>query len=428
MFRGMHMKRSWFAIAGAAILLATGADAAVTVSGSGSNAGSYSFEGISSTGFVTSSDDSFDRSFAGSSAFAATGMLSTSVGAAGSATAYADALWTDTLNFRVTNGTAQSVTPVFLYFDGVSGASGSSNAPGQYSNSTSVLLSSVNGIATTASILQQGTGNFGDNDSYSDESDGWITIQYVGRYAALYGFNIYGAEQDFSFRTMLTSSAESYEFFGIYIQADAYATLRFVLPENVAMTSQGGAFPTLAVSSQDVDAPMLPGSVNADGGFQFDFVAVEGETLFFDPEVAVGYDYVVGSGAPNIATALFPTLLGDADGYEIYAMSDMTTPLFTGVMGGQTVDFATVGYAAGIAGFALRGIDVAAGLDPADTAAFVTGLSFVSSGIGSLTQTPVTILTGPAAVPEPATWAMMILGLGWVGAGFRRRKAMPASA
>ena len=32
------------------------------------------------------------------------------------------------------------------------------------------------------------------------------------------------------------------------------------------------------------------------------------------------------------------------------------------------------------------------------------------------------------AVPEPATWAMMILGVGLIGAGLRRRSAATATA
>jgi hypothetical protein len=51
-------------------------------------------------------------------------------------------------------------------------------------------------------------------------------------------------------------------------------------------------------------------------------------------------------------------------------------------------------------------------------------LNFESFGAGSyggnLTFTP----TATAVVPEPATWAMMFLGFGLVGAGMRRRRSM----
>ena len=34
----------------------------------------------------------------------------------------------------------------------------------------------------------------------------------------------------------------------------------------------------------------------------------------------------------------------------------------------------------------------------------------------------------PSAVPEPATWAMMIVGFGLAGAAMRRRREAPALA
>jgi hypothetical protein len=37
-------------------------------------------------------------------------------------------------------------------------------------------------------------------------------------------------------------------------------------------------------------------------------------------------------------------------------------------------------------------------------------------------------LLQPGAIPEPQTWVMMILGLGAVGAGLRRREQARASA
>ena len=49
-----------------------------------------------------------------------------------------------------------------------------------------------------------------------------------------------------------------------------------------------------------------------------------------------------------------------------------------------------------------------------------TGVTVYQPGFGSLNQTD--IFTFPSgSVPEPATWAMMIVGLGMAGAGLRRR-------
>jgi len=46
-----------------------------------------------------------------------------------------------------------------------------------------------------------------------------------------------------------------------------------------------------------------------------------------------------------------------------------------------------------------------------------TGSSIQSSLGGGFFYTPVT-----GAVPEPATWAMMLLGFGGIGAAMRRRR------
>jgi PEP-CTERM motif len=164
--------------------------------------------------------------------------------------------------------------------------------------------------------------------------------------------------------------------------------------------------------------PLLPGEVGSNGEFIFAFTATPGQTVWIDPIVATGYDYVLGGGSPNILSAIFPEL-GDADGYQIFSLSDLSTPLFTNVMGNQLISFGP----SGIAGFALRGINASLGLNPTNTTAFVTGLSFNVTGTTniSITQTPVTSLIS-GAVPEPASWALMIAGFGLVGSVMRRRR------
>jgi hypothetical protein len=60
---------------------------------------------------------------------------------------------------------------------------------------------------------------------------------------------------------------------------------------------------------------------------------------------------------------------------------------------------------------------------------FATGtsetLSFLSTGTGGAAEPPFSLLDGVSltAVPEPSTWAMMVVGFGLLGyAGFRRRR------
>ncbi len=167
------------------------------------------------------------------------------------------------------------------------------------------------------------------------------------------------------------------------------------------------------------ETPLLPTIVN-DGSFVFDFNVVLNQTVFIDPIISVGYDYVVNSG-PNIASALFPSVPVEAGGFQLFGFNSMTNlydvPL--GSVAPQTVfNFAP----GGVSRFGVRGIDMSALLDPGDPTAFVTGLTFVNAGTVNLSQTPFTIDTGPGAVPEPASWVMLIAGFGLVGAAMRRRR------
>jgi hypothetical protein len=52
-------------------------------------------------------------------------------------------------------------------------------------------------------------------------------------------------------------------------------------------------------------------------------------------------------------------------------------------------------------------------------------LSFLSTGVGTAAEPPFSLLDGVSikGVPEPSTWAMMVLGFGLLGyASFRRRR------
>lgn len=162
--------------------------------------------------------------------------------------------------------------------------------------------------------------------------------------------------------------------------------------------------------------PLQPNGITGDGGYHFDFGVTANQMVFIDPLVAAGYDYRVLSG-PNILSALFPVFAGQG-AYQLFSLDGLTS-LGT-AFGGSIFNFAS----GGVNGFQLRGINTSLGLDPLNPLAFVTGLTFdVGTGVTniSMTQTPYSVDTG-GAVPEPATWAMMILGLGAIGAVMRSRR------
>ena len=74
--------------------------------------------------------------------------------------------------------------------------------------------------------------------------------------------------------------------------------------------------------------------------------------------------------------------------------------------------------------FKLLGIDPELGLNPTNPNAFVTGFIYNGTGLVDVSMKPITewVEGGSGAVPEPATWAMMIMGFGAVGMAARRRR------
>lgn len=163
-------------------------------------------------------------------------------------------------------------------------------------------------------------------------------------------------------------------------------------------------------------APLMPTIVN-DDGWVFTFPAAPEVPVFIDPEIAIGYDYLVNSG-PNITGAWFADVGNSAD-YSLFGWDGFDYTLFLGTIGAeQWFDFG----AGGVDRFAVRGIDAALGLDADDPTAFVTGLKFAGFGPVTVTMSPYSESSGVPGIPEPASWAMLILGFGLVGGMARRRK------
>ncbi|MGH9553613.1 MAG: PEP-CTERM sorting domain-containing protein, partial [Terriglobales bacterium] len=148
-----------------------------------------------------------------------------------------------------------------------------------------------------------------------------------------------------------------------------------------------------------LSTPILPVSITADGGFAFDVPVVGDIPIFIDPAVAVGYHYAVGAGNPLFADVTLPTGIGDS----MYTLS-FDGQSFT-LAGGVNFDF-TKYFTGGVEAFDVTGIETSAGLDPRNTSAFPTELTFVASGDFTGTMTPITL-----TVPEPTTLVLLSIGL-----------------
>lgn len=166
---------------------------------------------------------------------------------------------------------------------------------------------------------------------------------------------------------------------------------------------------------------MLPGSsasnplmpIATDEGWHFEFNVTANTPIFIDPDIAIGYDYIV-SGGPSITSVLLPTF---GDGlYDLWLWNGEAWEASGDVLEGGV----TFAFEEAVTRFRILGIEQDAALDPLNPTAFVTGLTFDGSGVVSMAQNPI-VVTVP--VPEPETYALFLAGLGLIAAARRRRSA-----
>lgn len=153
------------------------------------------------------------------------------------------------------------------------------------------------------------------------------------------------------------------------------------------------------------DNPLLPSSING-RSFVFEICEwTEGirPPLYFDPEVAIGYDYEVDS--TEFVSILLPDL-GDGE-YELHLWDGAEYVFETTITAGTI--FPLDAYE--ISRFRVLGIEESVGLDPTDPTAFVTGLNFKDNIDTTMTMTPI-------VVPEPNAAILIAVAL---GACLRRR-------
>lgn len=96
-----------------------------------------------------------------------------------------------------------------------------------------------------------------------------------------------------------------------------------------------------------------------------------GQAAFFGAALNDGYRYATGAGNPNFASVKLPIGFGE-NVYTVIAGDRAFT-----LAAGEKLDFTQSGFAGGVPGFTVLGVDGAAGTDPS---AFVSELTFAGSG------------------------------------------------
>jgi hypothetical protein len=155
-------------------------------------------------------------------------------------------------------------------------------------------------------------------------------------------------------------------------------------------------------------------TISPNGVYHFNVGSVGPNSVtFIDPTVAVGYVYDTGLGDPNFASVLLPDVGGGHfDLSYLLNGAEFSTMLDAGIQ-----YFFPTG---GVSEFEVTGIDPAAGIDPTNALAFVTGLTFASNGPFTGTMTPITAQV--ATVPEPST--IGLFGLPLAAFYFLRRRVL----
>jgi hypothetical protein len=193
-----------------------------------------------------------------------------------------------------------------------------------------------------------------------------------------------------------------------------------------ARSSYSGNYDLTILAGQTSGDPLLPVPPDPENpGFIFPDVVVgdlDGgfgitQPIFFDPIVAVGYDYSV-TGGPLFASVLIPKALPGGDSNFLLELGSFGN---FSLVAGTPFNLRLVN-PLGFSDFRISGIDPNELLDPDNPFAFVTGITFTKPGVVNVKQIPITENFDPVTTPESSS----IVGLGLFGLGFllikRRQK------
>jgi hypothetical protein len=175
--------------------------------------------------------------------------------------------------------------------------------------------------------------------------------------------------------------------------------------------------PTTAPSGVSGPIYLPTVSINGPGNvtYGFNMNVTAGVSYNIDPAAARGFIYDIGAGDPNFASVELPDI-GNSNPYEVLLWNG-TKFVFDAFLEPNTLfDFST----GGVSEFEIFGIDPNANVGLLNANAFITTVTFAGTGTFTGTMTSV--------VPEPSTWAMMVIGFVGIGfVGYRRSRKLTPS-
>ena len=131
----------------------------------------------------------------------------------------------------------------------------------------------------------------------------------------------------------------------------------------------------------------LPTGTTRSGAHTFSVDVAASAPIFISAPTASGYDYALGEHDPRFASVRLP--LGMGNKYVLVVRHKAFA-----VNAGQLFDFRAHGFKKGVMAFRVACIDPAARLDPVNSLAFPTELTFAEAGKFTGTQQPLITATG----------------------------------
>jgi hypothetical protein len=282
--------------------------------------------------------------------------------------------------------------PPFITGLTISGTSGSTTtptiswnapantAPAGYNQTTKVFIFDLNNNKQEIYRVDLAPGT--NSVSIPNTIPGYGSLSPNGHYGVL-------VRDDYRTQSNATNGASSQSFFDFHPNA----TAQFNGPVNVPVSSVNMVGQTV---------------------YSFNIDVSHGQSVNLDPAAALGYIFSIGNTGPNFATVTLPEL-GLSHPYDLYLWNGSAFVFAQKLAANTLYDFGL----GGVSQFEVLGIDPSLGLDPNNSTAFVTQVTFTGDGTFTGTMTAIT------AVPEPSTWAMMILGFAGIGFMAYRRKSKP---